>query len=121
VQPGWWVARGSDGHDRGRDRVVTEGTHHRTQDGALSHRSGVSSRHLSVELPRSRVRVNDLESKKDTRYLGARSKRLEGPIGAQRGGLVARFAHDARARQRLASTLREIGGLIGRAPRCAAF
>jgi DNA-binding NtrC family response regulator len=44
--------------------------------------SGVSRRHLSLELVGARVRVVDLGSKNGTRYLGAKFSRLDVPVGA---------------------------------------
>lgn len=44
--------------------------------------TGVSRRHLSVELVGTRVRVRDLGSKNGTRYLGARFTTLDVPLGA---------------------------------------
>ena len=108
-----------DGPDRGRESVVNEGTatvgsHHSCELKLTD--SGVSRRHLSIELLGSRVRVRDLGSKNGTRYLGARVEALELPLGATVELGTSRLALLPVLGTRALSERTELGGLLGRTP-----
>jgi DNA-binding NtrC family response regulator len=106
-----------DGPDRGRERVVTEGTatvgSHESCELKLSD-SGVSRRHLAIELLGSRVRVRDLGSKNGTRYLGARIEALELPVGSTLELGSSRLALLPAIGGSALSSREELGGLLGR-------
>jgi DNA-binding NtrC family response regulator len=108
-----------DGPDRGKERVVTEGTATLgTSEGCelkLSD-SGVSRKHASIELLGARVRVKDLSSKNGTRYLGARVEALELPLGATLELGSSRVALLPALGTSQLSTREELAGLLGRAP-----
>ncbi len=108
-----------DGPDRGTEHVVGEGTAtvgtHEACELKLTD-SGVSRKHLSVELLGSRVRVRDLGSKNGTRYLGARVESLELPLGATVELGTSRVALLPVLGSKTLSEREELAGLVGRAP-----
>ncbi|MBK7857032.1 MAG: sigma 54-dependent Fis family transcriptional regulator [Archangiaceae bacterium] len=108
-----------DGPDRGKERLVTEGTATLGTHEACELRltdSGVSRKHASIELLGTRVRVKDLNSKNGTRYLGARVEGLELPLGATIELGSSRVALLPALGSALMSDRDQLGGLIGRAP-----
>ncbi len=108
-----------DGPDRGKDRVVSEGTatigSHDACELKLAD-SGVSRRHLSIELLGARVRVRDLGSKNGTRYLGARIEAVELPLGATVELGASRVAMLPVLGSTQLSSREELCGLVGRSP-----
>lgn len=76
--------------------------------------TGVSRRHLSVELVGTRVRVRDLGSKNGTRYLGARFTTLDVPLGASVDLGATTLAVLPMLRAGVLSELQQLGGLLGR-------
>jgi DNA-binding NtrC family response regulator len=108
-----------DGPDRGKDRLVTEGTATiGTSDGCELKLTdtGISRKHLSIELLGSRVRVKDLNSKNGTRYLGARLESLELPLGATIELGSSRVALLPVIGGSALSQHEELAGLVGRSP-----
>jgi len=108
-----------DGPDRGRDRVVTEGTATVGSAEACELKladPGVSRRHLSIELLGARVRVRDLGSKNGTRYLGARVESIELPLGATVELGTSRVAMLPVLGSAALSEREELHGLTGRSP-----
>ena len=97
-----------------RDGTVLVGTHADCQLKLTD--SGVSRRHLSLELTTNRVKVNDLGSKNGTRYLGAKFTRLEIPLGATMELGATTLAILPILRPGALSEKQQLGGLIGRSP-----
>ncbi len=97
-----------------RDGTVLVGTHADCQLKLTD--AGVSRRHLSLELTTTRVKVNDLNSKNGTRYLGAKFTRLEVPLGAslELGGTT--LAVLPLLRPGALSEKQSLGELRGRSP-----
>lgn len=76
--------------------------------------TGVSRRHVSLELSGARVRVNDLGSKNGTRYLGAKFTRLDVPVGATIELGMTSLALLPLLRDGALSDKHALGGLVGR-------
>lgn len=76
--------------------------------------TGVSRRHLSVELVGARVRVRDLGSKNGSRYLGARFTSLDVPLGASVDLGSTTLAVLPVLRPGVLSERQAMGGLLGR-------
>ena len=97
-----------------RDGTILVGTH---ADCALKLTDpGVSRRHLSLQLTTTRVKVSDLGSKNGTRYLGAKFKSLEIPLGASLDLGATTLAVLPLLRPGALSDKQQLGGLLGRSP-----
>jgi DNA-binding NtrC family response regulator len=105
------------GPDTGRQLEVRNGTvlvgTHADCQLQLSD-TGVSRRHVSLELSGARVRVSDLGSKNGTRYLGAKFTRLDVPVGATIELGTTSLALLPLLRDGALSDKHALGGLVGR-------